>query len=230
MQYKINNVWYGAFVIICILMFAVNTVGIAQEESTEEADISGYMRVDVDMLGTQIWFGATHSIGGLNIESDIIAMGTAAEFDVGPSFSISEDLILIPEVGVIVDFELMEVPIFIPQLYIYWTLNQLYLESWQNAYFGLKDESDPNSFYNRTFLLYSLNDTFSIGPQVEPSLNLEDTDDESDTLTSLVIGGRVNIGYGESNTLSLFLGYEAKEEARGELDGITGRFTFVRYW
>jgi hypothetical protein len=219
-------------------MVTVNTVGIAQEEPTEETDISGYMRVDVDVFGTQIWFGATHPIGGLNIESDIITMGTAAELDVGLSFSILEDLILLPEAGVILDFESMSVPTFVPQFYIYWTLKQLYLESWENVYIGLKDESDPDSFYNRTFLLYSLNDTFSIGPQAEFSLNLEDTDsvadaksnDDSDTLTNLVIGGRINVGYGENNTLSLFLGYETKEEARGDLDGITGRFTFVRNW
>jgi hypothetical protein len=149
-----------------------------------------------------------------------------------------EDLILLPEAGVILDFESMSVPTFVPQFYIYWTLKQLYLESWENVYIGLKDESDPDSFYNRTFLLYSLNDTFSIGPQAEFSLNLEDTDsvadaksnDDSDTLTNLVIGGRINVGYGENNTLSLFLGYETKEEARGDLDGITGRFTFVRNW
>ena len=210
-------------------MVTVNTVGIAQEESTEEASIPGFMRVDADALGTWIWFGATHSVGGLDIASDVIVIGATGELDVGPSFSISEDLTVIPEVGVILDFGSMNIPTFIPQLYIFWTLGPLYLESWEHVYIGLKDESGPNYFYSRTFLLYSLNDTLSIGPQIEPSLNLEDTDD-SGTLNSLLIGGRINLSYGENNTLGLFLGYEAKEEARGELDGITGRFTFVRNW
>ena len=235
MQLKEHTARYGFFLIISLL-FMVNTVGIAQEEPAGEIGVSGYMRVDVDVLGTQIWFGATHQLGGLNIESDIIAVeaagevGPTGEFDIGPSFSVLEDLIVAPMAGVIVDFESMNVPTFLPQFYVYWTLGELYLESWEIAYIGLKDESDPNSFYNRTFLLYSLNDTFSIGPQAEISLNLEDTEDGSDKLTSLVVGGRINVGYGKNNTLSLFLGYEAKEEARGDLDGIAGRFTFVRTW
>ena len=131
-------------------------------------------------------------------------VGATGEFDIGPSFSLAEDLTLVPEAGIIVDFESMNVPTFFPQLYMYWTLGKLYIESWEIAYIGLKDESPPNSFYNRTFLLYSLNDTFSIGPQAEISLNFEDTEDESDRLTSLVIGGRINLGYGENNTLGLF--------------------------
>jgi len=240
MQFK-HNVWY--LVIAGILMVMVNTVGIAQEDTAGETGVSGYMRFDADALGTQIWFGATHPLGALSIESDIIMVGATGEFDIGPSFSLSEDLTLAPEAGIIVDFESMNVPTFLPQLYIYWTLGKLYLESWEIAYLGLKDEKDesePNLFYNRTFLLYSLNDTFSVGPQAEIYLNLEDTEDESDRLTSLIIGGKINLGYGENNTLGLFLGYEAKEAARKkidedtdkeiDLDGIAGRFTFVRTW
>lgn len=229
MQSKVHTIWYGAFVVACILVVTVNTVGMAEEEPAEETGVSGYMRVDVDALGPQIWFGASHPVGGLSIESDIIVMGAFGEFDVGPSFSISEDLILLPEAGVIFDFQSMEVPTFVPQLYIYLTLGHLYLESWLNGYIGLKDESDPDYFYNRTFLLHTLNDTLSIGPQVELSLNLEDTD-VVDTLANLAVGGRVNVGYGENNTLSLFVGYETKEEVRGDSDGITGRFTFFRTW
>jgi len=163
------------------------------------------MRVDADVLGTQIWFGATHPLGGLSIESDVIMVGATGEFDIGYSFSVLEDLTVVPMAGIIADFESMSVPTFLPQLYIYWTLGKLYLESWEIASLGLKDESDPNSFYNRTFLLYSLNDTFSIGPQAEIFLNLEDTE-----VASSIIGGRINVGYGENNTLGLFLGYEAK--------------------
>jgi len=225
MQFKMYTSWYGCFVVVGILMVMVNAVGIAQEEPAEEPGVSGYMRVDADVLGTQIWFGATHPLGGLSIESDVIMVGTTGEFDIGSSFSVLEDLTVVPMVGIVADFGSMSVPTFIPQLYVYWTLGKLYFESWEIAFLGLKDESDPNSFYERTFLLYSLNDTFSIGPQAEIFLNLEDTE-----VTSSIIGGRINVGYGENNTLSLFLGYEAKGDARGDLDGIAGRFTFVRTW
>ena len=51
----------------------------------------------------------------------------------------------------------------------------------------------------------------------------------STEVTSLPVGGRVNIAYGEKNTLGIFLGYET--ESDGDLaDAIAGRFTFIRAW
>lgn len=220
----------GYFAVVGALMFTGITGAMAQEEAVEETGVSGFMRVDTDALGTQLWFGATHQLGSLEMNSDIYLVDATGEFDIGPSFTFGEDLTLLPMVGIVFDFGSTNVPTFIPQFYVYWASGNLYLESWEVVYIGLKDESAPNSFYDRTFLLYSLSDAFSIGPQVEVSLNLEDTEDGSDTLTSLAVGARANLGYGESNTLGLFLGYETKEEARGENDGIVGRFTFIREW
>lgn len=220
----------GCLAIVGVLMFMGITGAMAQEEGTEETGVSGFMRVDTDLFGTQFWFGAAHQVGDLEIDTDIYLVGATGEFDIGPLFMVGEDLALSPMGGIVFDFESTNVTTFIPQFYVYWTLGELYLESWEMVYIGLRDESEPNSFYDRTFLLYPLSDAVSVGPQVELSLNLEDTEDGSDKLTSLVIGGRVNLGYGENNTLGLFLGYETKEEVRGENDGISGRFTFVREW
>jgi hypothetical protein len=231
MKHKAHTAWYEYFAVVCILMVIGITGVMAQEETAEKKGVSGFMRVDTDALGTQIWFGATHPLGGLNIVSDIYVLGATGEFDTGLSFTIGENLILSPMGGIVFDFESTNVKTFVPQFYVFWTLGKLYLESWELTYIGLKDESPPNSFYNRTFLLYSLNDTISIGPQVELlSLNLEDTEDESDNLISLIVGGGIKLSYGDNNTLGLFLGYETKEETRGENDGIAGRFTFIREW
>ena len=206
------------------------TGAMAQEEAVEETGVYGFMRVDTDFLGTQIWFGATHQLGTLEINSDIYLVDATGEFDIGPSFPFGENLTLLPMVGIVFDFGSTNVATFVPQFYVYWASGKLYLESWEMVYIGLRDESPPNSFYDRTFLLYSLSGALSVGPQLELSLNLEDTEDGSDTLTSLAVGPRANLGYGEGNTLGLFLGYETKEEARGENDGIVGRFTFIREW
>ena len=35
-------------------------------------EVPGYMRVDVDRLGTQIWFGATHNYKGANMGKHLI--------------------------------------------------------------------------------------------------------------------------------------------------------------
>ena len=71
-------------------------------------------------------------------------------------------------------------------------------------------------------MLLSLNDTLSVGPQVEVTLDLT-----NGGLGGLAPGLRANVGYGENNTLGVFVGFETQ---KGDEDtGITGRMTFVRY-
>ena len=74
------------------------------------------------------------------------------------------------------------------------------------------------------FITYALNDTVAIGPQFESVLGLG----ENSALWALNFGGRLNIGYGENNTLGLYVGYETKKE-EGET-GLTGRMNFTRRW
>ena len=71
----------------------------------------------------------------------------------------------------------------------------------------------------------SLNDTIAVGPQVEVgTIGLGD----EGGLSSMVVGGRANVGYGENNTLGVFVGFETQ---KGEDEtGLTGRMTFVRTW
>lgn len=224
-------VWLGVVGVV-ILIGAVGAM--AQEETAEQTEVSGYMRVDTDKYGTQIWFGATHPCRGLDIVSDVFLVNSTAEFDVGPSLSLGEELTLSPMAGLVFDFASTNLTTLAPQLYIYWTANKWYLESWENVYFGLKDEYRPHYFSDRTFLLYSLSDAFSLGPHAEVSLNLEDTPGDTtggvDKLTSLVVGGVVNLNYGKDNSLMVFLGRETKKEDRDGNDGIAGRVTFIRQW
>ena len=46
----------------------------------------------------------------------------------------------------------------------------------------------------------------------------------------MVVGGRINLGYGENNMLGLFVGVETQLDDDSEDSGITGRMTFVRTW
>jgi hypothetical protein len=106
-------------------------------------------------------------------------------------------------------------------------------------------ETVGNTWYNRLFVLFNVTENFAIGPQIEPTIALNDAAKAGDSaLASLPIGGQVSLGYGENNTLGLFLGYETVKEARvpyveldemgGTIDtherGLVGRFTFVRTW
>lgn len=200
-------------------------------EGEEEAGgTSGWFRVDTDALETQFWVGATHSLGSVDIASDIYVVGSFAEFDIGPSFSFG-NLALTPMVGLGFDFSTTDVSSLIaPQLFTIYDAEKLYFESWIQVFVNsIFTEGAEDSFYTRNFLLYKLADEIAVGPQAELTyrINEEDMMFERAT-TSLPVGGRVNLGYGAKNTLGIFLGYETK--ATDGADGVAGRFTFVRSW
>jgi hypothetical protein len=228
--------------ILALLVLGVTGVTAQETEDAEDdSGISGYFRTDTDAAGTAIWFGATHTLGGLDMVSDIYVVGPTGEFDIGPAFTLTESesssLSINPMVGLVFDFENQNVTTFVPQFYTFLTAGSIYFESWIQAFLNSPfDDEVEDAFYTRNFVLYSLSDVVSVGPQIEPLIDL---DGDNSGLTSLPVGGRINLAYGDDNTLGLFLGYELKEDARKtmddegkevDLDGIVGRFTFVRFW
>jgi hypothetical protein len=220
----------------------------ADPAEAEEDGIPGWFRIDSDGLGLQLWVGATHSLGPVDIASDIyVDSGTFAEFDIGPAFSFGP-LALTPMVGIGFDWsEQRATSLIAPQLFTILDLDMIYFESWiQGFLYSPFTEGADNDLYTRNFLLAKLSDDFHIGPQMEATLALNN---DRDTLSSLPVGGRINLAYGENNLLGLFLGYETQEDARQVTDGsetvdpvtgetvegtteraLVGRFTFVRTW
>lgn len=208
-------------------------------EATAEAEetVAGWFRVDTDSLGTQLWLGATHNVGGIDIASDIYVVGSFAEFDIGPAFSFG-NLAITPMIGIGFDFETTNVASLIaPQLFTIYELDKIYFESWIQVFLNdMFSDGAEDIAYTRNFLLYKLSDAFALGPQVEVSYRINDFDgdmaagiDAFDTgVVSLPVGGRLNLGYGANNTLGLFVGYET--EAADGADAVAGRFTFVRTW
>ncbi len=214
----------------------------------EEEGTPGWFRLDSDGLGLQLWVGATHSLGPVDIASDIyVDSGTFAEFDIGPAFSFGP-LALTPMVGIGFDWsEQRATTLIAPQLFTILDLDFIYFESWiQGFLYSPFTEGADNDLYTRNFLLAKLSDDFHVGPQMEATLALNN---DRDTLSSLPVGGRINLAYGENNLLGLFLGYETQEDARQVPDGtatvdpvtgepvdgtteraLVGRFTFVRTW
>ncbi|MCP4448583.1 MAG: hypothetical protein GY811_25085 [Myxococcales bacterium] len=202
------------------------------EESTEEApadeeEVSGWFRIDTDALGTQFWVGATHTVGGVSIASDIYVVGTFAEFDIGPAFSFG-DLAVTPMVGLGVDYGTSEVTSLIaPQLFTVYSNDSIYLESWIQGFFNTPFADDAvDSLYTRNFLLYAATENLSLGPQAELTYQITDDDMTGSGVVGIPVGVRVNLGYGANNTLGIFLGYDSKASG----DGVAGRFTFVRSW
>jgi hypothetical protein len=207
----------------------------AGEEMAEEesSSASGWFRTDTDSLGTQIWFGASHSpsfLGNLSLDTDIYVVDTFGELDIGIGIPVvdsdSLSLSLLPMVGIGFDYAAPNGPssLIAPQLFTYLTAGPIYFESWIQGFFNsMFDEEAGDSLYTRDFVLYSLNDTLSVGPQVEVTLDLTEGG-----LGSMVVGGRANVAYGENNTLGVFVGLETQKG--DDETGITGRMTFVRTW
>lgn len=229
------------------------------EDATEEKPpVPGWFRLDSDGYGLQAWVGATHSLGPIDIASDIYVGSGAgasgfspfAELDLGPSFTIGlggdNSLIVTPMAGIVFDWSQKRATSLVaPQLYLYLTLGPIYFESWTQTFVNsVFTEGANNDLYLRDFLLFKLTDHLAIGPHMEATLALNN---DRDTLASLPVQGAVSLNYGHNNTLLLALGYETQEAARqvvvgtetdaegNELDvvrerGVAGRFTFTRLW
>ena len=241
---KTYTFWLVRLLVI-VSIFAVGSVpmvyadahaaGEEMEEMAEEeaSGASGWFRTDTDSLGTQIWVGASHSpdfLGGLSLDTDIYVVGTFGELDLGLGIPVvdsdSLSLSFLPMVGIGFDYAAADGPssLIAPQLFTYLTAGSIYFESWIQGFFNSPFDYGDDSIYTRDFILYSLNDTVAIGPQVEVTIGLGD----EGGLSSMVVGGRANVGYGENNTLGVFVGFETQKE--DEETGLTGRMTFVRTW
>ncbi|MXV74057.1 hypothetical protein F4Z99_07245, partial [Candidatus Poribacteria bacterium] len=171
------------FVMVCI--FAVSSVPMVyadahemgEEMAEEEASgASGWFRTDTDSLGTQIWVGASHSpsfLGGLSLDTDIYVVGTFGELDIGLGIPVvdsdSLSLSFLPMVGIGFDYAAADGPssLIAPQLFTYLTAGSIYFESWIQGFFNSPFDYGDDSFYTRDFILYSVNDTLAIGPEVE---------------------------------------------------------------
>jgi hypothetical protein len=194
-------------------------------EPKAERGPTGWFRVDTDALSTQLWFGATHPAGPIDIASNIYVVGSFAELDVGVTVELGP-LSLTPMVGAGFDFaESALTTLVAPQLFTILDLPSVYAESWMQLFLSSPLASGGEDLgYLRAFALYKLHEWVALGPQAEVSYQFG----EMSGVTSLPIGGQVGVGYGKNNTLGIFLGYDPK--APSESDRIAGRFTFIRTW
>ena len=216
--------------IVAIASFSVQAEGDESEVAAEKSRIPGWFRVDTDTLGTHFLIGATHSVGGASLESNIFIDDTIGEFDLGVSIPAvkgdSFSLTILPMLGLGYDFAALDGPLAIyPHLFVFMPAGNLFFKSWTiGSLYSVFDEDTSNELYTRNYLTYSLNKTLAIGPQVEAVLGLGD----GGGLFSLVVGPRINIGYGENNTLGILVGYDTKKAE--EQTGLTGRLSFTRRW
>ena len=205
------------------------------EAMEEKPDIAGWFQIDVDSLGTYFLIGASHPIGDISIASNIYVNDkdmnkNTGEFDLGVNIPValedSASLQLQPMVGIGFDYSGADGPdALYPQFFAFLNAPNIYFFHWTIAsVHTIFDDTTVNDIYNRTFLTYALNETISIGPQFESGIGLGDETE----LWSMTFGARINIGYGKSNILGLYFGYETQKEE--EETGLTGRMNFTRFW
>ena len=215
--------------IVAITIFPVQAESDENEAAAEESRIPGWFRVDTDSLGTHFLIGATHSVGGISLESNIFIDDTIGEFDLGVSIPAVTgeglSLILLPMLGLGYDFAAPDGPLAIyPHLFVFMPAGNLFLKSWTiGTLYSVFDRDKSNELYTRNYVTYFLNKTLAIGPQVEAVLVGNGVG-----LVSFVVGPRINIGYGENNTLGILVGYDTKKAE--EQTGLTGRLSFTRRW
>lgn len=221
---------------LVLALLAATSPAAAQEapaqSAAETTDPAGYFRFDYDSYGLQLWVGATHQIGGLEIASDVYVTDSFGEVDIGPQFRLG-DYTLIATVGPVYDFASQSVvAIVAPLLTSIYDRPKVYIESWLQFTFGSPFADDAEDlFHTRNFILYKLNQSLWLGPQLELNYGMA----EAREVVSLPVGGQLSVGYGKDNRLSLFLGYETQEQmdAAGvpvDSDRLAGRVTFVRLW
>ena len=200
------------------------------EASAEKCHVPGWFRVDTDSLGTHFLIGATHCVGSLSIESNIFIDDTLGEFDLGISIPAvkgdSFSLTVLPMLGLGFDYKTPDGPSAIfPHLFVFLPAGKVFFKSWSiGSFYSVFDEERNNELYTRNYATYSLNRAVAVGPQVEAVLGLGD----DGKLFSLILGARINIGYGENNTLGILYGYDTKKGE--EESGLTGRLSFTRRW
>ena len=194
--------------------------------SPAHADEVGWFRIDTDSLSTQFWVGANHDVGDLTIASDVYLVGSVGELDVGINYT-AGGLSLTPMVGMAFDFATTNaVSLVAPQLFAAYDNAEIYVEWWSQMFWNSQfDATAQDVLYNRAFALYKLGNVLAVGPQAEASYSVRKGERG---VTSLPLGGRINLSYGKHNTLGLFLGFET--EAPDGADGIAGRFTLLRTW
>lgn len=215
--------------IVVVVSFSVQAESDENEAAAEAARIPGWFRVDTDSLGTHFLIGATHSVGGVSLESNIFIDDTIGEFDLGVSIpAVKGDgfgVTLLPMLGLGYDFVAPDGPLAVyPHLFVFMPAGKLFLKSWTiGTLYSLFDADKNNEVYTRNYVTYSLNKTLAIGPQLEAVIVGNDVG-----LVSFVVGPRINVGYGENNTLGILVGYDTK---KGEEEtGMTGRLSFTRRW
>lgn len=212
------------------------------------APMPGWVRIDSDAGGVQLWGGFTYPIAdGIGLAFDMyVFQGSASygELDVGPAIT-AGPLTLTPMIGLQVDWSSRKAQALVPQFYAVGSLGPIYTELWFQWYLNSVFNKAPegadvaNQIYGRLIADYKINDYIALGVEADLAHDSEGVDAEGEDakLRSLAVGPNLMFSHaGAASTFMVFLGYETKNfygnnaEAAADKDSanhLTGRLTFV---
>jgi hypothetical protein len=190
----------------------------------------GWMRIDSDLGGVQLWAGATAPLAdGIGLAFDAYVFGSLGEFDIGPAIAVGP-LTLTPMLGAQIDWSSHQFAALVPQLYLTGSAGPIYEELWLQ-YYNYKSVYDytnkhpgggaPSYFYARAFVDYKISDFVAVGPQIELT-----NDFEAKEVAALPVGANVFFFQaGANSTFQAFLGYETKKTF--DDNHLAGRLSYV---
>lgn len=233
--------------VTALILLTLSSSALAQEAKP----IPSYFRIDQDyLLGTQLWAGATYPLSskvglatGVFIVENSPSVTTDAaggsrmknswygEFDLGPSLTLGP-VSLTPMAGIGFDWaDRRAVALNVPQLYTIVSFHKIYFESWvwTLLFSPFKNPIASDYIHTRDWVLYKLNDTIGIGPQIEYTYNMNTRGSGTKGTVGMPLGAHIELAFGAGNSLGLFAGYELMKAVRNAAGGnaAEGRITFV---
>jgi hypothetical protein len=198
----------------------------------------GWIRIDSDFFGLQIWGGGTlpltDTIGlAMDIYTNAFVPGTTGnsfgEYDIGPAFT-AGPFVLTPMLGLQFDFTAHKAAALVPQFYVTGGPGPIYSELWFQFYDYKIFDGASNQINARLFVDYKISDYIAIGPEVDlnyDSNGFPNADGDLKKVYKLPVGANVMFSnLGAASALTVFAGYETGDPTGGK-NHLTGRLTYV---
>ncbi len=196
--------------------------------------IPGWVRIDSDGGGVQLWGGGTFPLtDSLGLAFDMYVFQGAeslGEFDIGPAIT-AGPFTLTPMVGFQANWSTRRAQAIVPQFYATGGPDPLYVELWLQYYMNkVFNDQASNQVYGRLIVDYKLSDYVALGVEADmgfDSAGVPNSDGEVKKLNSLPVGVNVLLSnVGAASSFMGFLGYETLDPGAND-NHLAGRLTFI---
>jgi hypothetical protein len=198
----------------------------------------GWMRIDSDFFGLQMWGGGTLALtDGVGLAMDIYVLqamgplpGSYGEYDIGPAIA-AGPLTITPMIGMQFNWVARHAAALVPQLYITGSLGPMYTEFWFQFYdYKMFKDLPTNQINMRLFSDYKISDYVAVGPEIDlnwDSAGLPNADGKIKKVYNLPIGPNLMFSnLGLNSSLIAFVGYETGDPTAAK-NHLAGRLTYV---